>query len=82
MCENKVGETWFDDSWNWKLEAGKRILFWEDVWCGDVSLRDKFSRLFNNSNQKKPILMKLGSGTEMNVSVSCLGEGLSLRINV
>jgi hypothetical protein len=30
-----------------ELEVGSRISFWEDVWCGERSLKDTFPGLFS-----------------------------------
>jgi len=39
-------------------------LFWDDTWLGDFALRDKYPRLFANSNLKHATLESLGIGTK------------------
>ena len=34
------------------LEVGSKISFWEDVWCGESSLKDTFLSLFNIASFK------------------------------
>jgi len=33
-------------------ETRTKIKFWKDVWIGEISLKDKYPRIYNNSNQK------------------------------
>jgi len=45
-------ECWFSDHVERVLGNGKHTLFWSDVWCGEVSFRVRFSRLFELSELK------------------------------
>lgn len=36
----------------WEIWNGRTTLFWEDVWCGDCSLKAKFPRLFRLATLK------------------------------
>jgi len=42
-------ETWFSGHVSRYVGNGRKTLFWSDVWCGRVSFRVRFSRLFNLS---------------------------------
>jgi len=42
----------FEDSINWKVGYGKKVLFWEDNWVGSGTLKNVFSRLFSLSLSK------------------------------
>ena len=37
----------------WKVGSGTRILFREDIWVGDRSLKEYYPRLYANSNKKE-----------------------------
>ncbi|KAL4305393.1 hypothetical protein AHAS_Ahas16G0073800 [Arachis hypogaea] len=41
-------------------ENGKETRLWKDVWVGNVSLQDKFPRLFAVSNQKNSTIYECG----------------------
>ena len=41
------GNGWFSESVVRRVGDGEATLFWHDRWCGDVALRERFSRLFN-----------------------------------
>ena len=34
------------------LRDGKRIRFWEDIWCGGLPLSEAFPALYNNAASK------------------------------
>jgi len=38
---------WFHESVVRRVGDGESTLFWHDRWCGDVALRERFSRLFD-----------------------------------
>ena len=38
---------WFRESVVRRVGDGESTLFWHDQWCGDVALREQFSRLFD-----------------------------------
>jgi len=40
---SKDWEDKFEDRVKWELGNGKSILFWEDVWVGNIALKGKFS---------------------------------------
>ena len=42
-------EGWFHSNVSRSLSDGTKALFWTDVWVGELSLRDRFSRLYELS---------------------------------
>jgi len=48
------------------LGDGKKVKFWEDIWVGDQSLKDKYSRLFSISKCKKSTMAEVGVGEQKN----------------
>jgi len=74
VCGNTVEGTWFDNSWKWEIGDGKRILFWEDVWCGDTPLKVRFSRLYNNSDHKGANIGDVGEWNENEFGVEAILE--------
>ncbi|KAL4352748.1 hypothetical protein GQ457_06G007230 [Hibiscus cannabinus] len=48
-----------NDSFKWLVGDGKCILFWEDVWCCEVSLRVKFTRLYRLALRKGAVVAEL-----------------------
>jgi hypothetical protein len=38
------------------LGNGRKTKFWHDIWIGDLSLKDRFPRLFSISNQKDDLV--------------------------
>jgi len=42
----------FEDTINWKVGYGKKVLFWEDNWVGSGALKNVFLRLFSLSLSK------------------------------
>ena len=53
ICGSSDDKTWFDKSVYWKVGSGTRILFWEDIWVEDRSLKESYPRLYANSNKKE-----------------------------
>jgi len=49
LCRDR----WFNDHVERSLGNGKHTLFWSDVWCGEVSFKIRFSRLFELSAFKE-----------------------------
>lgn len=48
----------------WKVGGGDRIKFWEDLWTNtDLSLRDKFPRLYQISCHQQQTIQQLGTIT-------------------
>ena len=41
------GNGWFSESVVRRVGDGEATLFWHDRWCGDVALRERFSKLFD-----------------------------------
>ncbi|ESW24480.1 hypothetical protein PHAVU_004G134700, partial [Phaseolus vulgaris] len=55
------GVNWFVSNIKWKFGNGFKILFWENVWVRDTLLKDKYPRLFINSNKKSFYIDHMGS---------------------
>jgi len=52
-------ERWFTDHVNRGVGNGGMTLFWSDVWCGTVSFRVRFSRLFELSVYKGESVLEM-----------------------
>jgi hypothetical protein len=85
-CKPWFSSTWWRDicsigtnlDYNWfvrevvkKTGNGEITSFWEDVWVGDVALRERFPRLFSISVQKEEVIARMWNGNGM--------EGWNLR---
>jgi len=58
-------DSWFSDNVSRSLGNRKYTLFWSDVWIGGVSLRVRFSRLYDLSMFKESFHMShLGWGED------------------
>ncbi|GLT50099.1 hypothetical protein SLA2020_236090 [Shorea laevis] len=49
-----------DKGFQWDVGDGSRVVFWEDKWVGDKSLKDLFPRLFPLSTTKEVLLEDMG----------------------
>jgi hypothetical protein len=64
---NNVEINWFARNMVKKLGNGALTSFWFDIWVGDLSLKNRFPRLFLISTQKEASVAHLwNSGTEVN----------------
>lgn len=43
-----------------RLGKGDKTKLWEDVWLGNVSLKEMFPRLYNVSENKEMVIEELG----------------------
>ena len=62
----KRGWSFVSSHTRFDLGDGSKIRFWDDVWCGDTSLKVAFSILYNIANVKDATVatnMDLLSGT-------------------
>ena len=48
-------------NFKWKLRSGEDILFWEDIWNGDIPLKDKFKKLYSISKLTYSTVLKFTS---------------------
>jgi len=56
ICREGEGEGWFQEELRWKLGRGDKIIFWEDVWVGNTSLKTCFQRLYTlTANQEQKV---------------------------
>ena len=51
-----------------QLNNGKKIRFWEDVWIGNMSLKDKYPTLYNLVRRKNATVASVFSSIPLNVS--------------
>ncbi|PNX79781.1 ribonuclease H, partial [Trifolium pratense] len=54
-----LDHNWFSEHVVRKMGNGEQTSFWEDIWVGEVSLRDHFPRLFSISMQKEASVASL-----------------------
>jgi len=52
-------EEWFRDHVRRSVGDGKNTFFWSEVWLGSVSLRHRFSRLYELSEHKEKIVFEM-----------------------
>jgi hypothetical protein len=77
-----------DSGWFWEsvvrcVGDGEATLFWHDRWCGDVALRERFSRLFDlalNKSITVKDMFSLGWGEGEVVGSGVGGCGCRRRI--
>jgi hypothetical protein len=60
--DNFGGQAWFTSELRRRVGNGWNTSFWNVKWCGDMSLRLKYPRLFSLSSQKKAPIGELVSG--------------------
>jgi hypothetical protein len=69
-----LNNNWFAQNVVKKLGNDTHTSFWDDIWVGNLPLKDRFPRLFSISTQKEAtgqsfmLIMKVGIGS------SCGGE--------
>jgi len=49
VCGEGEGDGWFLKEVGWKTRCGNKVMFWEDVWSGNSSLKDLYPRLYSMS---------------------------------
>jgi hypothetical protein len=57
--DTNLDTNWFAHSVFKKLGNGANTSFWNDIWVGEVPLKDRFSRLFTISTQKENTVASL-----------------------
>jgi len=63
ICGGGCKENWFDGNIRWNIGIGNKINFWDDLWLGEIPLKDKYPRLYTNSILK---IAKLGDAEYWN----------------
>ena len=48
-------------NFKWKLKSGEGVLFWEDIWNGDVPFKDKFKKSYSISKLTCTSVLKFTS---------------------
>jgi len=61
VCGLGENGRWFMDKIIWRVGESNRILFWDNLWLGDIPLKDKYLRMCNNSEQKGFTIRDIGS---------------------
>jgi hypothetical protein len=56
--------SWFTAAVGKKVGSGDSTLFWNEVWVGNQTLRQRFQRLFVISLQQNEVISKVGSVVE------------------
>ncbi|GAU10885.1 hypothetical protein TSUD_425050, partial [Trifolium subterraneum] len=64
ICNLEGESSWFSSAVGKKVGRGDSTSFWNEIWIGDQSLRQRFPRLFGISLQKQEVIQNLGSLTE------------------
>lgn len=54
-------DDWFQLGLKRKLGKGNRIKFWEDVWVGNLSLKESFPRLFGMTEDRGKLIEEVGA---------------------
>jgi len=49
VCGEGEGDRWFLKEVGWKTGCGDKVMFWEDVWIGNSSLKALYPRLYSVS---------------------------------
>lgn len=47
-----MGRQNFLNCTRWRVGTGDKIRFWEEFWCGNVKLKDRFPRIFAIAQNK------------------------------
>ncbi|CAJ2666868.1 unnamed protein product [Trifolium pratense] len=55
---------WFGSLSKWELGNGKSISFWNDVWCGDSKLKERFYDMFQLSQERNSKVCNMGEWTD------------------
>ena len=50
---------WFDNNLTWRLWKGNKFNFWHDKWNGELSLAQKYSRMYINSIEKQLLFSEM-----------------------
>ncbi|GLT57088.1 hypothetical protein SLA2020_300870 [Shorea laevis] len=61
---DSINMEWIRDGFIRKVGEGKETLFWEEVWIGNVSLREKFPRLYSLATNKQATIAEVGRSRE------------------
>jgi hypothetical protein len=60
VCTLDKDSNWFAEAVVKRVGVGNRTLFWKEVWIGDLTLQDRFPRIFNISEDKDNTISSLG----------------------
>jgi len=60
VCDVENHSNWFDNNVIWEIKDGENVRFWEDKWVGDISLKERFTRLYNISMCQESVMSDLG----------------------
>ncbi|GLT51274.1 hypothetical protein SLA2020_246950 [Shorea laevis] len=62
--EGGAGDGWLGGGFVKQIGNGKKTHFWEDVWVGEVRLREKYPRLYSLATNKRVKVAELGEWSE------------------
>jgi hypothetical protein len=57
---------------NFKLQDGRQIRFWEDIWLGGTTLKDQYPNLYNIIQKKSATVIKTFRTRPLNISFRSL----------
>ncbi|KAL5168270.1 putative ribonuclease H protein [Glycine soja] len=64
-CNLSEKGSWLKNGTKWKVGCGSKVLFWEDGWMEDgVSLKEKYPRLYQISQQQNRHIQQMGTITD------------------
>ena len=63
---------------SFKVHNGEQVRFWDDVWLGHTSFRERFPRLYNLVRRKHDTVQQVISSVPLNVSFrrNLIGQNL------
>jgi hypothetical protein len=61
ICLLDKNTNWFAEALEKRVRNGIHTLFWSDRWIGNISLKQRFPRIFSISNQQVATVSSLGS---------------------
>lgn len=60
MTSVKESNSWFEERVKRKIGDSKNISFWSNMWLGDMRLKQRFARVFVNSENKEGKVFEVG----------------------
>jgi hypothetical protein len=64
---------------NFRLQSGTQIRFWEDMWLGNSTLKEKYPNLYNIARRRNPTMSYVLNTTPFNMSFQRALVGYNLR---
>jgi len=60
LCGKGQKTNWFNKNLRWNKGKGNKIKFWDDIWLDEMSLKERFPRLYTNAILKEGTLGEYG----------------------